>query len=543
MKPGDETINDFRGPMGRDPLIGSRVDDYEVQSIVGSGAMGIVYRVQHAVIGKPAALKVLKPDYADDPDMVQRLIREARTVNAIRHPGIVDIFGFGTLPNGQPYIVMDLLEGEPLDAWIKREAPAPFKKVAPILDEMLSALHAAHQVGVIHRDLKPGNVFYENHPDARSRVRIIDFGLARQADRAGGSVRPTNPGTLIGTPAFMAPEQVLGTKVFPATDLYAVGGIAYQMLTGRIPHEAPTAIEVISQKMKFDPVAPKQWAPGLDEDVDSFVMMLLDREPERRPESADDARRMLRRLMEGRTRSDDRLKAVGRAADLPTAIVASAALPHTQPVPPVPNKTPRPSTGSQPHHPTPAPAVPNKTPRPGTNAQPAHQPQASNPGRKSSASIQNPGVVPKRQWGDAKTVLVDPVVNVPSPPSISDSTVSSTDPMKAPLQGNQTLLQPSGDETMLRPAGNETLLAEPTASDAPSPFRDTVPLPSEVNRTQPVPPVEVPAVQVAAAIEESGSTRSTAEHDVAPRSKLPFVVIGVLVLIIIGGLVALLMSQ
>jgi eukaryotic-like serine/threonine-protein kinase len=530
VKPGDETINDFRGPMGRDPLLGSRVDDYEVQSIVGTGAMGIVYRVQHAVIGKPAALKVLKPDYADDPDMVQRLIREARTVNAIRHPGIVDIFGFGTLPNGQPYIVMDLLEGEPLDAWIKRESPAPFKKVGPILDEILSALHAAHQVGVIHRDLKPGNVFYENHPEARSRVKIIDFGLARQADRAGGSVRPTNPGTLIGTPAFMAPEQVLGTKVFPATDLYAVGGIAYQMLTGRIPHEAPTAIEVISQKMKFDPVAPKQWAPGLDDDVDSFVMMLLDREPERRPESADDARRMLRRLMEGRTRSDERLKAVGRAADLPTAIVSSA-MPQTQAIPPVTNKTPRPGTGNQPAH-QPVAAVPNKTPRPGTSPQPA-QPQASNPGRKSSAAIQNPGVVPKRQWGEAKTVLVDPVLNVPAPASISDSSVSSTDPMKAPL-GNQTLLQP---------AGNETLMAEPTASDAPSPFRDTVPLPNEVNRTQPVPPVELPAV-VPLAIEESGSTRPTGENDVpVGRSKAPLIVIGVLVVIILAGLAALLMSQ
>ena len=111
MKPNDETINDFRGPMGRDPLLGSRIDDYEVQSIIGTGAMGIVYRVQHAVIGKPAALKVLKPDYADDPDMVQRLIREARTVNAIRHPGIVDIFGFGTLASVLGFLLQFALIG------------------------------------------------------------------------------------------------------------------------------------------------------------------------------------------------------------------------------------------------------------------------------------------------------------------------------------------------------------------------------------------------------------------------------------------------
>lgn len=509
-KPGDETINDFRGPMGRDPLLGSRVDDYEVQSVIGSGAMGIVYRVQHAVIGKPAALKVLKPDYADDPDMVQRLIREARTVNAIRHPGIVDIFGFGTLPNGQSYIVMDLLEGEPLDAWVKRESPAPFKKVAPILDEILGALHAAHVVGVIHRDLKPGNVFYESHPEARSHVKIIDFGLARQADRAGGSVRPTNPGTLIGTPAFMAPEQVLGTKVFPATDLYAVGGIAYQMLTGRIPHEAPSAIEVISQKMKFDPVPPRQWVPSIDEDVDSWVMMLLDREPDRRPESADDARRMLRRIMEGRTRSDEKLKPVDlkttARVDVATAIVSSQ--PGDEPVrKPAgvvssPTPVPRRSSGSQ------APSVPPSNKK--STVQPVHLPPAAG------------GVVPKRAWGDVKTVLVDPVMAGPLP-SISDSSVQSTDPLKQPLPPR---------------AGNETILVSSETTEGPqqSPFKQTQPVPPlDQNRTQPVPPVDVRPH------EDSARVVPTEENDLpgVSKSKLPFIIIGLLVLIIVVGVVGL----
>lgn len=482
--------------MGRDPLVGSRVDDYEVQSIIGAGAMGIVYRVQHAVIGKPAALKVLKPDYADDPDMVQRLIREARTVNAIRHPGIVDIFGFGTLPNGQPYIVMDLLEGEPLDAWVKREAPAPFKKVWPILDEILGALHAAHLVGVIHRDLKPGNVFYESHPEARSHVKIIDFGLARQADRAGGSVRPTNPGTLIGTPAFMAPEQVLGTKVFPATDLYAVGGIAYQMLTGRIPHEAPSAIEVISQKMKFDPVSPKQWAPNLDDDVESWVMMLLDREPDRRPESADDARHMLRRIAEGRTRSDDRLKPVAPVqqktmvrTEVPTALVSSQ-LPVA---PPPSNVTPAPkrSSGSQ----------PVLQPKGKTGNQAAHAPAA--------------GVVPKRQWAEARTVLVDPSLETKDAPKLTDSTVSSTDPLK-PALGNETILAaPVAD-------------AEPTVEPQASPFRN-------INQTQPVPRVEMPAVTTSPG-EDSMPATTTGEMSTPSlgRSKLPMVVVGLVVVIVIA---------
>jgi len=298
---GDDTIrrSGFEETALRDPLIGTVLDGYQLQSVLGTGAMGIVYRALHQVIGKPVAVKVLKPDVADDPDMVARLIREARTVNAIRHPGIVDIFGFGQMPvTRQPYIVMDLLEGEPLDAFVQRAAPVPLKDAFPILDDLLAALAAAHGVGVIHRDLKPGNVFLEKQPEGRPRLKLLDFGLARQADRAGGSIRPTNPGTLLGTPAFMAPEQVLGEKVTPATDLYAVGGIAYQMLTGHLPHEAPTAIEVITQKMKHDAVPPIQWQSNMGQPLSDWVMGFLEKDVERRTASAEDARRALKKLLE-----------------------------------------------------------------------------------------------------------------------------------------------------------------------------------------------------------------------------------------------------
>lgn len=303
-KVGDETIRNVNLATVNDPLLGQVVESYKVESLVGSGAMGMVYRGVHQIIGKAVAIKVLKADYADDPEMVQRLIREARTVNAIRHPAIVDIFGFGTLPRTeQPYIVMDLLEGDPLDEYLKDHAPMKLRLVAPMLDTLLSALSAAHAVGVIHRDLKPGNVFVESKPDGEKGIKVIDFGLAKQADRAGGSVKPTNPGTLLGTPAFMAPEQVLGTKVTPATDLYAVGGIAYQMLTNHLPHEGPSAIEVLSQKMQHDPIRPRQWQPAIDEELDNWVMKLLSREPEKRFQEAEEARRALRRITEGRTTS------------------------------------------------------------------------------------------------------------------------------------------------------------------------------------------------------------------------------------------------
>lgn len=280
-----------------DPLIGQVLESYRIESLIGNGAMGMVYRGVHQVIGKAAAIKVLRVDYADDPEMVKRLIREARTVNSIRHPAIVDIFGFGTVPRTeQPYIVMDLIEGIPLDRYLQLHAPMPWAEATAFLDELLSALRAAHSVGVIHRDLKPSNIFVETRGDGLKGIKVIDFGLAKQADRAGGSIRPTNPGTLLGTPAFMAPEQIVGTKVTPSTDLYAVGGIAYQMLTNRLPHEAPTAIEVLSDKMVKDPLPPRHWSPRLESAADRWVMRLLAREPEQRFVDAEQARRELRHI-------------------------------------------------------------------------------------------------------------------------------------------------------------------------------------------------------------------------------------------------------
>ena len=485
MAVGDETLRDFSPTRIRDPLIGSTVDDYLVQAIIGTGAMGIVYRGVHQVIGKAVAIKVLKPDYATDPEMEDRLMREARTVNAIRHPAIVDIFGIGKLKNGQRYIVMDLLVGEPLDSYIKREAPVPPKVAFPILDELLGALGAAHGVGVIHRDLKPGNVFIESHPDVRSRIKVIDFGLARQADRAGGSVRPTNPGTLLGTPAFMAPEQVLGTKVTPATDLYAVGGIAYQLLTGHLPHEAPSAIEVISQKMKFDPIRPAQWNPKLEPELDTWVMSLLAREVDDRPSNAEEVRSQLRRAVDARTQDSP---AVQR----------------------------RSSGGPQPVH------------KPKSGANPAHRPAASG------------GVVPKREWNAAKTLLVDGV------PPIQDPVESTTDRQFSPFAQTAIYGQPAVTPPMSPPPAITPHATPPPPASPPPPSpadagtqpdamipplgNSTVLLPAPDQLLTPVATGPVPAAP-------AEDPNTSPELDQVRPSLWPYFVTGAIALALIGVLV------
>ncbi|MBL8922456.1 MAG: serine/threonine protein kinase [Myxococcaceae bacterium] len=283
------------GKPERDPVIGSEVMGYRVKGKLGQGGMGIVYEGEQPVIGKRVAIKVLRPEVADNPDVVQRLVAEARAVNQVGHRGIIDVFGFGQLPDGRQCIVMEYLDGQSLEQLIAKlraeRRIMPLVDVLVILDELLSALGAAHSAGIVHRDLKPSNIFLCSQRDGTKYVKVLDFGIAKLG--VVGASPQTNAGQMMGTPSYMAPEQSTGGMVSPALDLYAVGCIAWELLTGQQVFKATTVIEMVMKHRDEKPARPSTKVLSLPDLVDDWVMKLLEKRPEDRYPSADEARKVL----------------------------------------------------------------------------------------------------------------------------------------------------------------------------------------------------------------------------------------------------------
>ncbi|MBL8909844.1 MAG: protein kinase [Archangium sp.] len=283
----------------RDPVIGAHVSGYVVKGRLGSGGMGIVYEGEQPMIGKRVAIKVLRPEVADNPDVVQRLVAEARAVNQVGHRGIIDVFAFGELPDGRQCIVMEYLDGESLDAilqmFAKERRLMPMGDVLIILDEILSALAAAHTAGVIHRDLKPSNIFLCRQRDGARYVKLLDFGIAKLGV-LGGATPVSRASLMVGTPSYMAPEQAKGGNIGPAMDLYAVGVMAFEMFTGRLPFIADSVVAVIMAHQQEAPPRPSSVVMSLPDAVDEMVLKLMSKAPEDRYRSADEVRQVVHNL-------------------------------------------------------------------------------------------------------------------------------------------------------------------------------------------------------------------------------------------------------
>ncbi|MFY2564149.1 serine/threonine-protein kinase [Corallococcus terminator] len=279
----------------RDMLVGTRVGEYVLKRRIGSGGMGIVYEGEHAVIGRKVAIKLLRPDFVEGA-RGRDLVAEARAAAAIHHRGIIDIFGFGAIPDVGQYLVMEYLEGAPLDEVIHQRAPMLEVDVIRILDALLGALAAAHAVGVIHRDLKPGNVFMVREGDGTESVKVLDFGIAKRSEAPHGSTPQTNASTMVGTPEYIAPEQACGQQVSPQTDLYAVGVMAFEMLTRRLPFEGESPLAIVLQHVRTPPPSPSSYLE-MNPALEKLVLRLLAKAPSERPSSAEAVRRELKLVL------------------------------------------------------------------------------------------------------------------------------------------------------------------------------------------------------------------------------------------------------
>ncbi|RKG98204.1 serine/threonine-protein kinase [Corallococcus carmarthensis] len=282
-----------------DPLLGAQLGEFVIQERIGAGGMGVVYRAEHPIIGKQAAIKVLRAELMSA-EQAQRLLVEARSVNAIRHPGILDIFNFGALPDGRPYVVMELLQGQSLAAVLSARGRLDVGTAVWMLDQILSPLGAAHRAGVVHRDLKPANVFMVERPDAAPTLKLVDFGIAKVLQSHEGLTNAD--GSVLGTPDFMAPEQIRGGAVGPATDLYALGVMAFQMLTGARPFQGEN-VQVMFAHVEQAPPRLSSKVSGIPPELDALVLQLLEKDPAKRPVSAEVVRQRLKTLSLARSPS------------------------------------------------------------------------------------------------------------------------------------------------------------------------------------------------------------------------------------------------
>jgi len=278
-------------------MLGRSLGNYHVVSKIGEGGMGAVYLARHAMLGRPAAIKVLHPSLSSNQDMVTRFFNEARAATAVRNPGIVEVFDFGILEDRSAYIVMEYLEGESLGARIRR-GRLPVAATMTIVRAICRALQAAHEQGIVHRDLKPDNVFLVPDPELPSgeRVKLLDFGIAKLAP-ISGEVSQTRTGMVMGTPTYMAPEQCRGAgSVDHRADLYALGCVAYQMMCGQPPFVSDGAGDLIARHLYFPPQPLRSLCPEIPADVDDLVLWLLQKDPAARPASAADLVRTIDHL-------------------------------------------------------------------------------------------------------------------------------------------------------------------------------------------------------------------------------------------------------
>lgn len=273
-----------------DPLIGHTLDEkYRLEERLGIGGMGTVYRAVHLLIDRPVAIKVLNQRFVEDEAARTRFRREARAAGRLQHANAVTVTDFGQSSDGYVYIVMELLEGRTLREILAKEAPLDPARSVSLMMQISDAVAAAHEAGIIHRDLKPANVFIVQRADVPSVVKVLDFGIAKLAAETLDDDEPmtlTLIGAMIGTPRYMSPEQCDGAELTPAADVYSLGIILYEMLTGTVPFSGSTPLAIAMKHASELPRAPRTFVATIPEALEQVVLHALEKRPEDRPADA-----------------------------------------------------------------------------------------------------------------------------------------------------------------------------------------------------------------------------------------------------------------
>ncbi len=262
----------------------AELGQYKLGRRLGAGGMGEVYLAEHRFLKRACAVKRIRPEMAADPAYARRFGREVAAVTRLAHPAAVQVYDYGRSADGTLYYVMEYLPGLTLDAVVARAGPLPAGRVVGVLRQLCGALAEAHGLGMVHRDVKPGNVMVGRFGGRADSAKLLDFGLVAEAGSA--DTRITAAGGLLGTPAYMSPEQARGEDAGPAADLYAVGGVGYFLLTGRPPFTADHPLALLHAHQTEPVVPPSVRVPGVPADVEAVVLRLLAKAPADRFPSA-----------------------------------------------------------------------------------------------------------------------------------------------------------------------------------------------------------------------------------------------------------------
>jgi serine/threonine protein kinase len=286
-----------------DALIGTDVDngEYRIIERIGAGGMGSVYKAEQPSMKRLVAIKVLHPRFASREDLVSRFRREARAMSQLSHPNTARVYKFGQLPDGAAYFVMDYMEGKNLAHVVRTEGAMDPDRAINVMIQVCGALDEAHRAGIIHRDLKPENIFLTTQGGAADFPKVLDFGLAKVSEKqmGRGSMMLTQQGMVFGTPEFMSPEQTQGDTLDRRSDIYSLGLILYELLTGKLPFDAVKPIDIMRAHVHEAPIPLNQRVAGktFSRDLEAVLLKTMAKRPEDRYETAVELAQALRRCL------------------------------------------------------------------------------------------------------------------------------------------------------------------------------------------------------------------------------------------------------